>query len=276
MNSKWEKALTMMETPAWPLSRLVLLIFLTGDFESFQKALAEIEGPIDTGEILYKHPKDVISSHINAIEDAADIIAGKKPLGKTVLTAEGQPCDAFEAALLLAQQEIISKELEEINSLLCGPCSCALCCTGPTDQHEQTYFEIPLAEDEIELFNLDKIENSMTLSSTCSEAEKEWDFLKQGPALYHWANGWSLILPKNSSCPNLSQDNYCKIYANRPNVCKKPQIFSYVVEKQGENLVKQEKLLAILDCPYVKELKDSIGEYGRKCGLEVVLTKNKM
>ncbi len=277
MNNIRKQALGIMARPAWPLCRLTILLFVTGGFSSLENVIDELPRPVDTGECVYPDPGTILAVHLEAIAGAVDHICNPSISDMAqVLDETGKPCDPLEAAVLVAQQEVISKELEEINSILCGPCDCTLCCTGPKADDRHDYFEIPLADKETDFFELKRIENDRTLFTTAQLAEKEWEFFRHAPALFHWSSGWSLVLPKNSSCPNLSPDGLCKIYSNRPTVCRKPQIFSYVIEKQGNQLIKREKLLAVTDCPYVNELKEEIAEYGRLCGLEVLFSRNKI
>ena len=267
----------MLGLPSWPLCRLVLLLYITGGFSSLHELLEELKGPMEVDDYTYHDPQKTISPHIEPLQQAVDILTGNtNQISATAFEKNGDPCDALESAFLLAQQQVIEKELEKINSILCAPCSCTLCCTGPKSDDLQEYFEIPLSEHELVQFDLNRIEDNRTITTTAPEAEKKWPFYKDSPALFHWSSGWSLILPKESSCPNLSKEGRCKIYENRPYVCKKPQIFSYVLEKQNDKLIKQEKLLAITDCPYVKNLKEEIAKYGRLCGLEVVFSRNKI
>ncbi len=76
------------------------------------------------------------------------------------------------------------------------------------------------------------------------------------------------------------------MYRDRPGVCRKPQIFSYVLEEiqaaVGDTgkapipaFTAQKKILAVWDCPYVQELRDEIGAYAQICDLEPVFKTNK-
>ena len=40
-------------------------------------------------------------------------------------------------------QRILARELENINSLLCGPCDCQLCCLGPSGEMGQVFLRAP-------------------------------------------------------------------------------------------------------------------------------------
>jgi hypothetical protein len=76
------------------------------------------------------------------------------------------------------------------------------------------------------------------------------------------------------------------IYAKRPEVCRKPQIFPYVLEKTDDMAKRNDgvripvymarnKMLAVWDCPYVRELQDEIGAYAEMSGLEPIFKKSK-
>jgi Fe-S-cluster containining protein len=112
-------------------------------------------------------------------------------------------------------------------------------------------------------------------------------FYKNEMALYHWQNGWSLILPEGSICPKLLADTKrCMIYKKRPEVCRKPQMFSYVLEKTSDTAKRSDgelipvymarnKVLAVWDCPYVRRYQDEIGAYVEMSGMEPVFKKSK-
>ena len=106
--------------------------------------------------------------------------------------------------------------------------------------------------------------------------------------LYHWENGWSLILPESSVCLHLARDTKkCMVYIKRPEVCRKPQIFAYVLEKTSDTAKRSDgvlipvymarnKVLAVWDCPYVRKFQDEIGSYAEMSGLEPVFKKSKI
>jgi Fe-S-cluster containining protein len=184
----------------------------------------------------------------------------------------------------MLQQQVLVAELERINSLLCGPCGCTLCCEGPEADMVQEFFEIPLAPDELDLFPVSRHDSTASRSSgSLDENELAIDGLSfyrlAGPRLVHWQSGWSLILPRHSRCPGLEPaSGHCRVYATRPWVCRRPQIFPYMVEPladgSGSYRIRQ-SLLAITDCPYVQALRDEIGDYAAASGLNLVLSRNK-
>jgi hypothetical protein len=171
-------------------------------------------------------------------------------------------------------------ELAAINSLLCEPCSCALCCIGPEKSMEQEFFEIPLKEHETEIFAIDRYDTPASrccLSGDGLEINGSPFYRRPDPQLILWQNGCSLILPVATSCPGLADDGRCQLYAGRPAVCRKPQIFSYILEQdgQGRGYILRNSLLAVVDCPYVQLLQEEIGAYAAACELDLVLKENK-
>ncbi|MDH3393938.1 MAG: YkgJ family cysteine cluster protein, partial [Desulfobulbaceae bacterium] len=205
---------------------------------------------------------------------------------------EGNPLDPMEALALYVGQQLLTRELEAINSLLCAPCGCTLCCTGPDDRQQQDFFEIPLRENEPTLFALPQVDNTESRKATPYDEppliNQDQPFYKaDSAALYHWRSGWSLILPRHTSCPHLAPESgHCTIYPQRPDVCRRPQIFAYALERDQNadveidgrvvpGFIGRSKLLAIWDCPYVKRFQKQIGEYADSCGLEPVFKENK-
>ena len=97
--------------------------------------------------------------------------------------------------------------------------------------------------------------------------------------LIHWRRGWSLILPQESRCPNLEDSGRCLVYPDRPDVCRRPQIFPYVlepVEHRGQPAFRlRQSLLGVIDCPYVQQLQDEIAAFAAACELEMVFRHNK-
>jgi len=179
------------------------------------------------------------------------------------------------------------RELESINSLLCGPQGCTLCCTGPADEEKQLFFEIPLQAEEAALFPLKRVDSvDSRKASPYDEAvfhPGDRPFYAGEPAIFHWRHGWSLILPRTARCPHLDEKGACGVYSRRPEVCRRPQIFPYLLErmpdmdKSGEkSYLLRNKLLAVWDCPYVKRLQEEIAAYAELCGLEPVFRENKV
>ena len=151
---------------------------------------------------------------------------------------------------------------------------------------DQLFFEIPLTDREADLFAVDRFD---TEESRRKGPFDEDDLLCEGlpfyarttPALVHWQKGWSLILPRQSRCPNLLDSGQCRVYQDRPEVCRRPQIFPYMVERLEDNPERQpvyrirQSLLAITDCPYVSILRDEIAEYAAASELQLVFNRNK-
>jgi Fe-S-cluster containining protein len=276
-----------LQHPLLPLVRLTQLLRLTGPFATMAAVLAELPDPLDTGIALYHRPAALLAPHLPLLE--ACNFDNPSALPATVYDEKGEPLSAFEATELWFGQQLLVRELEEINSLLCGPCGCTLCCTGPDGTLTQEFFEIPLTGPECALFSLPATDSAASRQRTALTEPPLTvtgrPFYEQGPGLYRWMDGWSLILPRGSACPQLEAGTgRCRIYPERPEVCRRPQIFSYLLERapelDGANkelpaYVARRKLLAVWDCPYVQDLKEEIAAYAEACGLEPVFRKNK-
>lgn len=146
----------------------------------------------------------------------------------------------------------------------------------------QDFFEIPLQEGEIASFPLPRVDTDFSRVATALDNPSPACAATEA-TIYHWQSGWSLILPRHSACPHLEQATLaCRIYPERPEVCRRPQIFAYILERdQRQDLVDlpayvlRGKVLAIWDCPYVQHFKAEIAAYAELCGLEPVFKENK-
>jgi Fe-S-cluster containining protein len=282
----------LLARPLLPLVRLVQLLYLTGPFARIEEVLEQLREPLATAGVNYPEPDLVLAPHREILRRFETL---KEPgaAPATILDEQHQPLSLLEALAAEVGQAILERELEEINSLLCGPCGCTLCCTGPSPEMTQEFFEIPLASAETSLFALPRIDSP---ASRAGDSAAEPPLLREGrpfyqgePAIYHWHRGWSLILPRQSRCPQLDELGGCQIYPQRPQVCRRPQIFAYLLEEQpapaptapgaedspGPVYFARHKLLAIWDCPYVRTLQDEIARFAEASGLEPVFRANK-
>jgi Fe-S-cluster containining protein len=278
--------------PVLPLIRIVQFLFLTGPFTTILEILEELKEPIDTNAVVYDDPKNTLLPYLDILKEFERIKdAAPSQTTYTVYSQEGEQLEAMEAMGAWISHHMLIMELERINSQLCGPCGCDLCCIGPDHSLKQEFFEIPLAAEEIDLFNIPQVntEHSRKLSaySTNTLQLDGTPFYKKTPTTINWKSGWSLILPKETTCPHLtSEERICQIYPKRPKVCRRPQIFSYLLERRpkedtviDKTKVKAytfaNKLLAVWDCPYVKVLKEEIARYAEMCELEPIFKQNK-
>ncbi|MFA5718151.1 MAG: YkgJ family cysteine cluster protein [Desulfobulbaceae bacterium] len=286
-NIQYADGLRLLRQPVLPLVSMLRFLFLFDPRTSVGEVLDELPEPIETAGALYDRPRELLAGYGGSLARLEAMKQGRySHVG--VVDEENNPLDPLTADFVLLQQEVLTVELERINSLLCGPCGCDLCCTGPDAAMAQEFFEIPLAPGELESFPMTRHDSP---ASRRRRADDE-DELRLGgrpfyrldePALVHWQNGWSMILPKGSDCPNLAPGTTrCRIYSGRPEVCRRPQIFPYMVEPfQGSGEPKaayrlRRSLLAVTDCPYVSGLQDEIAAYAAACELHLVLKRNKL
>lgn len=288
--SPFAAGLAALHNPVLPLVRLVQLLYLTGPFTVIDEVLCQLTEPIDTGTVVYDSPDALLAPYLPVLKEFERLkIAAPWP--RRILNENHAEVDLFEAVESWVSQEVLTRELEKINSLLCWSCQCTLCCTGPDNSMRQLFFEIPLSSDEADLFQLQRIDSpeSRRHTAQCDPVllRDGRPFYETSPALYNWRTGLSLILPRYTSCPHLEPEKaYCQIYPQRPEVCRRPQIFAYVLERQPEldrqvdghilpAFINRRKLLAVWDCPYVKEFQEEIAEYAALCGVEIIFKQNK-
>lgn len=280
-----------LRTPILPLVRLVQLLYLACPFSSIESILNDLVEPIETNAVTYENPAELLRPYLDILKEFEALKAPPAPPDRLIVKSRREEVAFFEALELWVSHQVLTRELEEINSLLCGPCKCTLCCIGPSHALLQDFFEIPLSPSEMALFTVHRVDTAESRQSTANAEpaliRDGLPFYQTSSSLYHWRTGWSLILPRHSICPNLDKgQGICRIYSDRPEVCRRPQIFSYMLERRPDldrqvdgrilpAFCRQRKLLAIWDCPYVRELKDAIAGYAEMCELEPVFKENK-
>ena len=302
-NTNRNKGIRRLEHPILPLVDMVQFLYLTGSFETIAKVLDEMNESIEIKGSVYENPRQLLAPYVEIIQDF-EVVKGPRKLPYTfpfIVNEKQEPQAKLKSLELWIKQRVLAKELEEINSILCEPCGCVLCCTGPDSGFDETagykkrmqqeFFEIPLLNEEIDLFELQRVDNDESRNLTAqSDTALDIDgvpFYKHDMALYHWQNGWSLILPRGSVCPQLATETKrCRVYAKRPAVCRRPQIFPYIVEELAEKAKRsdgkmiqvymaREKILAVWDCPYVRQYYDEIVAYAERSRVEPVFRKSK-
>lgn len=269
-----------------PLVAMLRFLYMIGPHAAVAEVIGELPEPIETHGVVYERPRALLQEYLAILVGLEAVRQGKYPQA-VVVDEDSNPADPLTAGFVLLQQEVLTAELERINSLLCGPCGCILCCVGPDRAMAQEFFEIPLAPRELEGFPAPRHDSDASRRRrSVDEDELRWEkrpfYRRPDPVLIHWRNGWSLILPRESRCPNLETGtNRCRIYDGRPAVCRRPQIFPYMVEPldgvaagPGRYRIRR-SLLAVSDCPYVRELKEEIARYAAACELQLVLQQNK-
>lgn len=283
--SLYEAGLRHLRHPVRPLFSIVAFIFHTGAFTRVDDVLAQLPERIETESACY----DEVARHLEPYLPELRQLEPRQRRADThtplVLDADGTPLGAMAATGALLAQRILEKELERINSLLCGAHACTLCCTGPTATMRQHYFAIPLREGEEALFDVPEWQGSGSSApeTTPLEAMAEGLERAEGRAvLIRHRQGRSLVLPRHGRCPALDDTGRCGIYQQRPLVCRRPQIFPYLLEEQEAAPAEERPvflvrnaLLAVMDCPYVQRLREEIARYAAASELELVFRRNK-
>jgi Fe-S-cluster containining protein len=300
----FQDGMALLMQPVLPLVSIVQFMYqLSGPEAKVEDIIAEMTEPIETAYTVYTEPETLLRRYLDQLCLLETVGTEQHPdeLDAEVVDASGQPVDAVTACTALINQRILEAELEEINSRLCAPCNCTLCCVGPEQGMTQEFFEIPLQASETELFALPRYDTSESRSRLALDSATDDDVLQVDghpfyhgadadqcgtgtPELVHWRNGWSMMLPKDASCPALEQKNgRCRVYSQRPQVCRRPQIFGYILEplevpgpmEQSRKYMMRDSLLAVTDCPYVQFLQEEITAYAAACELDCLLKANK-
>ncbi|MGQ9499810.1 MAG: YkgJ family cysteine cluster protein [Dissulfurimicrobium sp.] len=275
-----------LKRPLWPLFELVLTLYLISPYDEVEELVQELPDHLDISGIIYDNPSALLGLISGVFDSFVSIKKGRDDISLPVIKNEdGELLTPFDAIISLTKQKVLEYELEAINSDLCSPCGCTLCCTGPDLSARHEFFEIPLLDNELPLFELPVVDTLDSRSTTAhSASELKIDnipFYKRPAAIYRWSDKYSLILPRQASCPHLNESGACDIYLKRPMVCRKPQIFPLVIEKLSgpyameERYIRRNTLLAVWDCPYVKRFKAEIIAYADYCALACIFKENK-
>jgi hypothetical protein len=213
-NFSLREGLARLKTPVLPLVHIVQWLYLSGPFQTVTEMLPQLSEPIEMEHGLYPEPAVLLAAYSEALSHLHNL---KRPEAATlphIVDERGKSLEAMEAIAQWTRHLILNRELEMINSLLCTPQHCALCCIGPEDNQQQLFFEIPLAPEEISLFDLHPHDDEDTRAATPYEEpplpRQNRPFYETGAGLYHWRSGWSLILPKNILCPHLDGHGACR------------------------------------------------------------------
>ena len=280
----FQEGIRLLRQPVLPLAGMVQFLFLTGDFATVDEVIHQLPSDITTTFTTYANPIETLQPYADLFKPLVDFKQGQVP-PQTIVDVNWQVVDTVTATMALVAQDVLARELERINSLLCAPCGCNLCCIGPNEGMQQLFFEIPLQSSEIELFPLMRIDTDLSRLRKSNDAHAlrvhHNEFYNHpDPLLIHCQNGWSLVLPTECRCPHLEEMGLCHIYTERPQVCRRPQIFPYVVEPRTEGgqqvLCLRNSLLAVVDCPYVSQLQEEISAYAAACELDVIFRQNKV
>lgn len=282
-NAEWQAGLQHLKTPLWPLTKLCILLYLTSPYQTWEELLQALPQELSVDNTIYKAPASKLTPlHLNT-QWLGLLKNGKNSTElPTVVNERNDILDMFSTVLCLIKQHVMQMELETVNSLFCSSMKCSLCYEGPKSNAIQEFFEIPLQPKELSLFTLKIVETPFQGGfdpySTDTFQIDGKPFYLLPPAIYHWRHGYSLILPKGAVCQHLSQNMRCNIYEKRPDVCKRPQIFAYVMEQPPNKphiAIERNTLLAVTDCPYVRMLENELERYAVLNEVTLMLKPNK-
>ncbi len=299
-----ESGTKLLKRPVSPLMFFLTLIFFAGDYQDIGQLIDEIPDQLTIKGLTYEKVRQIFGEYLDILR-RQNALKPKKDLKveRIVIDPDMRLIDLRRAIALSIKHSIVARELGKINSLLCPRYKCVECCRGPHNHHKDYFFELPLSPDEISLFNVPRVDNASTRSSHAfaepSPVFEGKEFYLHPPAIYNWNKGWSLILPRETYCPNLDvEKGKCIIYQKRPEVCRLPQIFPLVLErhydpkavsrfsetlrlspsdlKDSHNIyIAHNGILGILDCPYVREFQHEIVDYAALSGLKAFFRRSK-
>ncbi|MDH5299267.1 MAG: hypothetical protein OEV91_09640, partial [Desulfobulbaceae bacterium] len=158
-NSQFSQGGSLLARPLLPLVRIVQMLYLTGPFDTVAQLVDELHEPMETAQATYPDPAALLRPHLDILKEFERFKHPQPPLAR-ILEEDLTAVDPVEALALYVGQDMMVRELEQINSLLCAPCGCTLCCTGPDHTLHQEFFEIPLGTAEVSLFALPVVDSA--------------------------------------------------------------------------------------------------------------------
>ncbi len=122
-----EAGLRYLRHPVRPLLSIVEFILHTGGFAGVQEVLALLPENIETETAHYNNARQYLQPYIKELERFHSGNSDEDAARPVVFDADGDPMDHLAAQSALLTQKILEKELEQINSLLCGAHTCTPC-----------------------------------------------------------------------------------------------------------------------------------------------------
>jgi Fe-S-cluster containining protein len=300
-----ESGIRLLRRPVTPLLSFLTSTFFAEDYQDIGQLMNEIPDSLTIKGVTYEDAKQVLADYLDILQ-RQNILKDKTrspKVGRIVVDLGMRLVEPQKSLVYIVKHAVITRELQRTNSMLCSQYDCVECCRGPHDDHQDYFFELPLKGSEMTYFNVLKVDTHSSRSmgpfaepSPCFDGK---EFYLHPPALYHWKKGWSLILGKETYCPNLNlKKGMCTIYEKRPEVCRLPQIFPLVLDTHydpeavaklsGDHGLKRSDLkdkdhiyvahngvLGILDCPYVREFQSEIVDYAVLSGLKPFFKRGK-
>jgi len=167
-NNEASEGLELLKRPVLPLVNMVEYLYLTGPFKKINEVLSRLTKPVELEGVQFENPRQMLKPYETVLQEF-EVVKGEKKLAVSlpfIVDEKQKPVAKRQALELWIKQQILSQELEKINSILCGPCGCVLCCTGPNSEFDalsgfkgkmkQEFFEIPLEDNEVKIFTLNQ------------------------------------------------------------------------------------------------------------------------
>ncbi|MCI5158069.1 MAG: hypothetical protein D3906_06430, partial [Candidatus Electrothrix sp. AUS1_2] len=168
--------MALLKQPVLPLVSMVQFLYQLGGPEAkIDEIVSAMTEPVETAYTFYAEPEKLLRPYLAQLQlmETLGTAQQAKNLNAEVADESGRPVDAITACTALINQRILETELEKINSLLCAPCHCRLCCIGPDKTMTQEFFEIPLQDQETELFSLPRHDTPESRKSLALDADAD-------------------------------------------------------------------------------------------------------
>ena len=126
--------------PVLPLVDMVQFLYLTGPLGTIDGVLKEMKEVIEIKGSVYENPCRSLAPYVEILQDL-EVVKSKRKLSYSfpfIVNEKEEPQAKLQSLELWIKQRVLTKELEEINSILCKPCGCVLCCTGPDSGFDET------------------------------------------------------------------------------------------------------------------------------------------
>ena len=141
----------MLQTPVRPLLSILEFIYITGGFSSIKEVMDQLPDSIETATAVYDNPAKQIQPFLPELTLFQQARTERPSV--LIVDTNDQILDAQSTASFFLAQSVLEKELESINSLLCGCTNARSVAWAQAKICRMNFLKFPLARKNSYTFN---------------------------------------------------------------------------------------------------------------------------